>query len=140
METGDGQIYLVQFDNLYKASATFMRFQEYYESPKFRGKVFSWEEFMDYYAEKHGEFTYLDDFAGFNLPSKALKPFYQGKFHPLTKKEGKFLELFKNKRGEFYVIGTVRNCDIEDIRHEIVHGLFYTKPDYRRAVLKCLKR
>lgn len=140
MKNGDGQIYLVQFDNLYRASATFMRFQEYYESPKFKNITFSWEEFMDYYADKHGFFTYFEDFAGFNLPSEVLEPFYNGEFHPLTEKEGRFLKLFKNKVGKFYIIGAVKNCDIEDLRHEIVHGLFYTRLDYRKDVLNCLKK
>ncbi|MEK7115291.1 MAG: hypothetical protein AAB847_02960 [Patescibacteria group bacterium] len=140
MKKGDSQIYFMQFDNLYKAAATFMRFQEYYESPRFKGKIFSWEEFMDYYAEKRGEFTYFEDFVGFNLPFETLTPFYNKKFDPLTEKERRFLELLKNKKKGSYIIGATRNCDIEDLRHEIVHGLFHTRPDYKRAVLNCLKK
>lgn len=133
-------IYLVRFSTQYRLNATFLRFQEHYESPKFRGRVFSWEEFMDWYAKQKGNFTYFQDWAGFNIPSCVLTPFYAGKFDPLTKKEKKLLETFQTVRGNFYVIGTRRNEKTDTLSHEITHGLFYCYPDYRKSVRQCIRR
>ncbi|MEK7106247.1 MAG: ABC transporter ATP-binding protein, partial [Patescibacteria group bacterium] len=68
-------IYLVEAPTQYALASTFLRFQEHYESPKFRGQFFSLEEFMDWYAEEYGNFTYYKDWTGFNIPSYILKSF-----------------------------------------------------------------
>lgn len=132
-------IYLLQFEDRYTMTATFMRFEEYYESPKFSGKMFSHEEFMDWYAKEHGTFTYFDDWGGFNVPSIALKPFYEGKFDPLTKKEIKFLDLFKDVKGEFYIIGVCRK-ETGTIRHEFVHALYWLNPEYQTQVKRIIRK
>lgn len=94
---GKVPIYLVRLPNRYKLASTFMRFQEYYESSKFRGRIFSSEEFMDWYAKQKGNSTYFQDWgSGFNIPSCVLTPFYAGKFDPLDKKEKKLLKAFRN--------------------------------------------
>jgi hypothetical protein len=71
-------IYLVRFATQYELSSTFLRFQEHYESPRFHGRVFSLEEYMDWYATRYGNFTYYQDWAGFNVPSTAFRPFLCG--------------------------------------------------------------
>jgi len=40
------KIHLMIFDNQKELTTTFLRFQEHYESPKFRGKIFSLKEFI----------------------------------------------------------------------------------------------
>lgn len=133
-------IYLVRLSSQYELNATFMRFQEHYESPKFRGRVFSREEFMDWYAKENGNFTYFEDWDGCNIPSYVLWPFYEGKFDPLTAKEKKILGAFQNMRGKFYIIGTRQKGRIDGLAHEIVHGLFYCYPDYQKQVRQCVRR
>jgi len=130
-------IYHLSFPNQYLLAATFLRFQEHYESPKFRGRIFDWEEFMDWYAGQKGEFSYLEDWGGFNLPSTVLEPFRSGSFDPLTRKEQALLELVRGLPEPFYVIGTIGGSS-EAVAHEIVHGLYYVRPDYRQAVVACL--
>jgi hypothetical protein len=139
-------IYHVHFGSQRALTSTFLRFQEHYESPKFRGKVFSREEFKAWYTvnspkgKKTGKFTYYTDWTGFNIPSRVLKPFYAGKFDPLSKQEQAFLKLFKAKSGKFYIIGTFGKQEALD--HEIAHGLFSTNSKYRaevRTVLRKLK-
>lgn len=97
---------------------------------------------MDWYAKTTGKFTYLNDWVGSNFPDYNFKPFFEGKFDPLTKKETAFLklftELFKEKSGGFYVISSVKN-DYETLAHEIVHALFYLFPGYRNEAVQCLK-
>jgi len=114
--------------------STFLRFQEYYESPKFRGKIFSLEEYIEWYKAEKGAFTYYEDWDGCNIPSHVLQPFYEGKFDPLSDKEKGFLELFRERGGIFYVLGTHGNANAEALKHEIAHGLYYTIPEYRQEV------
>ena len=125
-------IFVVRFATQYALASTFLRIQEHYESSHFRSRVFSLEEFMDWYAAKFGAFTYLQDWSGFNVPSTALKPFYEGKFDPLSRKEQALLRMFKRERGPFYIIGLSRKADLT---HELAHALFFTRPAYRKAVL-----
>ncbi len=113
---------------------TFMRFQEHYESPKYKGKIFSRRQFKNWYKKSRNSeiFTYETDWTGFNFPSRILKPFYDGKFDPLIDCEKQLLECFKNmKDDKFYVIGTLP-CDKNILIHEISHGLWDCNENYRR--------
>ena len=70
-------VFLLRYQSQYELATTFLRFQEHYESRRFRNRVFSLEDFMDWYASRFGGFTYYQDWAGFNLPSTAFTAFYQ---------------------------------------------------------------
>ena len=94
---GEG-IFLVRFDTQYALASTFLRIQEHYESSRFRNRVFTLEEYMDWYAERFGAFTYYQDWSGFNVPSTAFDPFYAGRFDPLMRKEERLLRLFEGER------------------------------------------
>lgn len=132
------RIHLLIFPSAYQCNATFLRFQEHYESSKFVGKIFDWEEYMDWYAQEWGAFTYFEDWLGFNVPGRVLEPFYAGKFDPLTRKERSLLDLFEEVEGRFYIIGTYNVDDLRTIRHEIIHGLFYLTPAYRGAAREAI--
>ena len=134
-------IYLVESRNRRDLAETFMRFQEYYESPEFKGRVFTVEEFAHWYASKYGAFSYTRDWYGFNIPSKVLEPFRLGQFDPLTAKEKKLLDVCKNATGDFYVIGVTPSAEYfdETVKHEFVHGAFHVNEDYRREVVSCVK-
>lgn len=142
------RIHLLIFDTQKDVTSTFLRFQEHYESPKFRNEIFSLEEFKEWYIQnspngrKTDEFTYYSDWNGFNIPSFIMKPFYEGKFDPLSEQERKFLEKFKDEPEPFYIVGvhkTTKNLDFY-LRHEVAHGLFYTDEIYRTEVLKLLSQ
>jgi hypothetical protein len=130
-------IFVVRFRSQYGVASTFLRFQEHYESSRFRNRVFSLEEFMDWYADRFGAFTYYEDWAGFNVPSTAFADFYAGKFDPLLLKEQRLLSLFRSEPQPFYVIGISKNVDL---KHELAHALFFTLPAYRAAVLAAMRR
>lgn len=143
MATKRYPIYHVLFENGYKLSSTILRFQETYESPEFRGKAFSLEEFMDWYAERHGNFTYYQDWQeGFNIPSEILWRLLSKDFSPLSEKEKALIKLLSDKKikGRFYIIATKENPNIITLLHEIVHGLFYIVPEYREEVKRCINR
>lgn len=139
-------IYHIILPSKWQLAKTFLRFQEYSESPKFRGKIFSLDEFKKWYVsnsprgKKTGKFTYYRDWDGFNIPSKTLEPFYRGKFNPLSEEEKEILALFKNKRKQkLYIIATYNNSSKHLIKHETAHGLFYTNPKYKRDVINILE-
>ena len=98
-------IYLIESKTRQDLAATFMRVQEYYESPVFGGRTFSVGEFAAWYASEYGAFTYCQDWSGFNIPSWVLEPFRNGGFDPLTDKEKNLLNFFKNIHDSFYIIG-----------------------------------
>src|SRR4249920_176504 len=100
-------IFLVRFDSQYELASTFLRIQEHYESSRFRGRVFTLEQYMDWYAARFGAFTYFEDWSGFNVPSTAFEPFYRGRFDPLLRKEARLLRRFRrfrHRRTPYYVI------------------------------------
>lgn len=136
------KIVQLQFESQRIMGETLLRFQEYYEGQEFRGEIFTLGEFRQWYSRHFGAFTYYDDTAGFNFPSTALRPFFEGLFDPLTLEETKILELFKSRSESFYVIGTY--VDItgsqDDIDHEIAHALYFTSRGYKAAVEKVLDR
>lgn len=129
-------IYLVRFPTQYELACTFLRVQEHYESSRFRNRVFTLEDYMDWYASEFGAFTYFEDWSGFNVPSSAFEPFKDGQFDPLLKKEAKLLRQFRSTSGPFYVIGVASDSDL---KHELAHALFFTRPDYKRAVLATMR-
>ncbi|MFA6604088.1 MAG: ABC transporter ATP-binding protein [Patescibacteria group bacterium] len=130
-------IYHLSFPNQYLLTATFLRFQEHHESPKFRGRIFDWEEYMDWYAGQKGNFSYLQDWSGFNIPSTVFAPFLAGAFDPLTRKEAALIESVRGLPEPFYVIATIQG-NSRAMAHEIIHGLYFVRPDYRQAVEACL--
>src|ERR1019366_973309 len=65
-------IFLVKFKLQYDLCLTFLRYQEFYESPnkRFRNHSFTIIDFMSWYSSAFGNgiFTYPNDWNGFNFP------------------------------------------------------------------------
>jgi len=136
------RVFLVEAAEQRELAATFLRFQEHYESPRFRRRVFTLEEFVDWSVRANGAFTYYDDWSGFNVPSWALEPFRAGRFDPLHARERRLLELFGGETEPFYVIGALGAGAAPEratLEHELAHGLYAMKLAYRRAVRACLR-
>ena len=133
-------IYLIESQNRQNLAETFMRFQEYYESPVFSGRYFSVHEFAAWYTSKYGAFSYARDWSGFNIPSWVMEPFKNGSFGELTEKEQKLLSFFKNKEGNFYIIGATPQDEWfkDTVKHEYVHGAFFTSPSYKSDVISTI--
>ncbi len=140
-------------DNLYHVrmrvpdlGLTFMRFSDYRESPFFRGRFFTREEYQAWYTATSpqgkltGRFTYGEDWSGFNIPSTSFTPFRRGQFNPLTDGEQALLHAFAHLNGRFYIIGTPHNGDPETLEHEIAHAFYFLDPDYRKTVDAIVKQ
>ena len=114
--------------------------QEHYESPKFHGRAFTLQQYIDWYAPEHGgKFSYYEDWSGFNVPSTAFRFFYDGKFDPLSEKEKQLLRLFKGLHGRFYVIAVFDADKGRSLKHELAHALYFIDDDYRQAVRAAMR-
>ncbi|MDP2628624.1 MAG: ABC transporter ATP-binding protein [Nanoarchaeota archaeon] len=135
------KIYLLRFAKQRDLTLTFVRIEAYYESPEFKGKIFTIGQFKKWYTkENKGKFTYYQDWTGFNVPSKVLKPFRKGYFDPLSEQEEKLLKIFKKEKGEFYIIAVYGKKNFRTLKHEIAHALFHTNKSYKEKVTKIIKR
>jgi hypothetical protein len=110
---------------------TMMRFQEYYENPFWKDKIFTIGQFNQWYSKKYGASTYSSDWAGYNFPGVVLEPFKKGLFDPLTKKEKILLNLLRYRTDDFYIIGA-NNEDV--LKHELCHALYYSNKNYRKEI------
>ena len=137
------RIYLLTFDDHYDLCMHFLRYQEFYESPEFKGRNFEIVDMLDWYSRKYGKstkFTYVDDWAGFNIPGRiifelnhAIKDFNRYDRFMLS-----IAEYIKTKAGsDFYLIGTCTE-DIDTLDHEVAHGLYYTDEKYRDKMNKII--
>jgi hypothetical protein len=145
------RIYCVTVDDDYDRAMLFCRYQEFYESPykKFRGKPFTWMEYMRHYklAWKKRTFTYPDDWAGYNIPSNVMQ-----RANHIFCKETEYDEIMndiyfycaidsQNKnngtRCDWYLIGA-SSKDLKTMDHEIAHGLYFTNKDYKKKVNKLI--
>lgn len=135
------RLFQVKMNTQYELCMTFIRIQEFYESPykEIQGQSFDLEKYMDVYAEERGNFTYTLDWAGFNVPGYIFFEFL-GKNSDLRKKE---VQLFKKcvsqamyeYEKDFYVIGIYKKYTMQ---HECAHALFYLNDDYRKEIIHVL--
>jgi hypothetical protein len=140
-------IYCVEVDDDYDRAMLFCRYQEFYESPykKFRGKPFTWMEYMRFYkiAWKKRTFTYPDDWAGYNIPSNIVEK-ANNVFYKQTEYDHIMNDIYfycaidsQNKnngtRHDWYLIGA-SSKDKDTMNHEVAHGLYYTNREYRMRV------
>jgi hypothetical protein len=145
-------IYCVEIDDDYDRAMLFCRYQEFYESQykKFRGKPFTWMEYMRFYkiAWKKRTFTYPDDWSGYNIPSnileKGVDAFYKETEYDVVMNDIYFYcsidsqNKNNNTRRDWYLIGA-SSKDKGTTNHEIAHGLYYTNKEYKKNVTNLIK-
>jgi hypothetical protein len=129
-------IYLVLFEDHYRLCMHFLRYQECYESPKFKGQDFELVDLMEWYSKKYGDgvFSYPKDWAGFNLPGIVIlesAPPDPNRYDRLMQAIGEYCLADNGGNSEFYVIGARKSKDLSTVKHEIAHGLFFVDSEYR---------
>lgn len=149
------RIFHVTHNTQYELCMTFVRLQEFYESPnkKFRGQEFTFEEYMDWYAQTQGNgvFTYTDDWGGFNVPSNVVHNFFvtiDRHLSDLRPREMELMEalvkfgiyVFNEDEEPYYLIGTPKECNLSTVEHEMRHAWFYLVPEYRKAVERAVNK
>ena len=156
------RVFAVIMEDDYARPMTFLRVQEFYESPNpdFRGKHFNVWDYIEWYSNtKRGAFTYAFDWGGFNIPLPIAWECYEGK--DKTPKKGyngvrslpdtwksKWDETMKdivwevqsrmfNKKSKrdmnAYIIGA-KDMEGNTFQHEVAHGLYYTNKEYKELV------
>lgn len=140
-------IFLLEFYHEYDMCMTFLRYQEYYESPspKFRGRSFKILDFMKWYSLKfgNGSFTYPTDWAGFNFYGDVIKEVRELGIPDLNNYDTQMLKVYQQCKkkaagSKFYIIGVVKGNGA--LEHEVAHGLYYLNPDYRKEMNNLVKK
>lgn len=139
IDHGDYRIIHLSFKTQYELTSSFVRIQEFYESPfeHIRGGFFTLDEFMDTYAEANGEFSYFTDWAGFNVPGNVVADFYEIYRSDLRPKErriiGEVIGKLQAYKDDFYIIGTYSAGERLSyyVDHEIAHAYYYLSPEYK---------
>jgi hypothetical protein len=133
------KVFHVHARNQEMLAMSFLRFQEYYESPKFRKRLFTMKEFKKWYKKKYGKFSYCKDWAGFNVPGWVFETFRAGHFDPLNRRERNLLKALYRVTADCYVIGTYKG-NSQALDHELTHALYYVDPEYRAKVCEILRK
>ncbi len=144
-------VYRLHFHSSYDLAMHFLRFQEYYESPRYYKQIFSLVDYMEWYSKEHGhgKFTYADDWSGFNVPSWALRDVRwadipdPNKYDRLMFSLVDWVEQVEHPK-EYYFIGTSdeghREGETADdiLDHEVAHALYTVNSQYRKNVNRLL--
>lgn len=140
------KIWYVTCDSQFDLAMLFLRPQEYYESPKFKGQIFWLDEYMAWYSSisQTGHFTYPQDWEGFNVPSTVIF----GAIGPVPEEKRSMWDYAMvtialniaraEQAAPFYVIGArVDNPLAYD--HEMAHALYFTNSQYRKTMKKLVE-
>lgn len=128
-------VYELKFDDQCELCLTFLRYQEFYESPKFHNVKFTWAEFISWYCKeqnKSGVFSYMRDWGGFNLPVSIIKEVHDLGISDPNNYDALMLELYSSMPHNAYLIGCTSNCKIDV--HEMTHAMYHIDRDYH---VKC---
>lgn len=137
LKTLGPKIYGINFPTQYALCSTFMRLQEFYESPinGIRDHFFTLEQYMDAYAASRGNFTYTKDWIGFNVPGTVIRKFFETFGHDLLEKEKRLqatIQHLLDDSGRFYLIGTFGIADA--MNHEMAHGFWHVSNNYKQGM------
>lgn len=140
------QIWHLHFEHQYDLTMHFLRYQEYYESPRFKKMPVPLVDMMDWYTKNvgNGVFTYPNDWAGFNLPGEEILEIHTkgipdpNRYDHLMMSLFEFIRAKEEDRTDFYIIGTSE--DDGDMKgtfnHELAHGFFFADKKYKEKTTK----
>lgn len=140
-------IYILTFSSRYELCMSFVRINEFCDSPRFKNKVFTLDEFMDYWVKKNNSkcFEYPAKWNAFGLSCKDLLDWFsqfkmeQGK---VRDKEKKIIEKILTKVSvdalrKTYLIAMYNGHSKREkkrlLEHEIAHAMYFLDPVYRSS-------
>lgn len=141
-------IYHLSFDTTINLGSYFLRYQEYYESPKFCNTPFQLIDFIKWYSEqKEGDFTYFTDWSGFNIPVGIITELYPKLTDANDHDDFMYLiaKILLKENDKAYLIGTSQENKKNPSQnfafdHEIAHGLFYMNDEYKDNMQRLVKK
>ena len=129
-------IFAVIVPNDYDRAMLFCRVQEFYESDSdlFKEQDFSIWDYMKWYSEKRGSFTYTKDWSGFNIPFKVALNCTLGAQcespYDIAMQDILDQILLTDNPADAYIIGT-ESIRGNIFKHELCHALYYTNREYK---------
>lgn len=129
------RLYELRFDDRYEMCMTFLRYQEFYESPRYEGRKFTLAEYMSWYAKaqsKVGTFSYPEDWGGFNIPADTIKKVQAlgiddpNHYDALM---GCLYSVISSQCDDAYLIGVTHDARID--KHETTHAMYHIDGVYR---------
>jgi len=134
--------YLLQYNSGIVLGHAIFRFQEHYESRKFRNTVFSRKNFKTWWRKNHKSprFNYPTYYCGYNIRSEVFLPFFSGQFNPLHPLEKEILEALSYIPETDYYVIAYNKGDHMTLSHEACHALYALNDNYRAQVLKVLNQ
>ena len=140
----DKQIYCLPIKNRDLRCRLFLRYQEYYESPKFKDKTFTIKQYINWYKKQKGlhYFSYSNDWEGFNLTSQSIEQCFD-KINDHNVYDSIFYLIFnlikKQEKDHFYIIGS-DNLNSVVFKHELSHSLFSLNASYQKDMLNLIQK
>lgn len=135
------KIYHLIFDTTFNLCNVLVRFQEYHECPKFKGKNFKRKQFFDWFKKTY-DTNYTDAWDGFNFPSKVFDAEMFMSYKHMSKDEKTLVNMFKSLNlNNFYIIGSSMETSQSKNtkKHELSHALYYIDKEYKTGVNKIVK-
>jgi hypothetical protein len=136
------QIWHLHFDKHYDLTMHFLRYQEFYESPKFKKMNMTLVNLMDWYSQNMGDgvFSYPKDWAGFNLPGEQIFNCHRkgiedkNRYDRMMFSIAEFICAKEDNQTNFYIIGTSEeDVDFKStFNHELAHGFFFANEKYKK--------
>jgi hypothetical protein len=125
-------LFHLDFDSMEQMSKTLIRPQEYAESPKFQGRVFTTSRLKNYFKSfKESPYTC---YVGFNIPGSCIVEFFN-KFSNFNSAELRLKEVVAQAPERFYLIGSAdRDAKKPSWKagdHELAHACWYLREDYK---------
>lgn len=137
------EIYHFRFRKCVWLAMAFIRIQEFYESPDatVRGGHNTLEDLIDRELQEKGEWTYLDNWGGFNVPGHVWNHFFSRYPDVRPKEDAMRRELGRAAPADlFYVVGSPADEPVSTMEHEFRHGLWYLYDGYRRPMIELMRR
>ena len=143
-------VILISEESQFDLAYAFMRVQEFYEHRVLerQGKYYTLDEVIESYRKvgPSGKFSYLDDWAGFNVPSNVVEKFIKLYEHDFTERESVLFDVLRKVLtqetsatvdGKYYLIGS---CSELYDDHEICHAMWYLYPEFRKDSQRLIKK
>ena len=127
-----------EFKNRLELTLSMCRIEEFFESPhlNINNTVFSFEDFLETYANSKGEIDFFSFWEGFNVPKQSIVRFFNS--FELSKREKTIESVWL--AGDFeYLIATDIDSDPTVLDHELAHARFTLDTCYRKQVIEIVK-
>lgn len=129
------RLYELRFDDAHEMCMTFLRYQEFYESPRYVGRSFTLAEFISWYVKeqsKDGTFSYPQDWGGFNIPVRII-----GEVNDIGIDDNNHYDDFmwsisriiSTQCDDAYLIGLEKGSSLDV--HELTHAMFHIDQSYQ---------